>query len=80
MKTQLEHFKTAILSIDEIEDQNYLVQLFELLNETLIIDTIQGTADKENKSYNGIKKSKRYKKTEVAGQTLIIRGVNKLPF
>ena len=80
MKTQLEHFKIAILAIDQIEDQKKLVQLFELLNNCLVIDTIQNTANKEGKSYNGIKKSKKYTKTKVAGQTLIINGVNNLPF
>ena len=58
------------------------VQLIELIMQGLEIDTIQGMANKEGKTYNGIKKSNRYYKLKIGGQTMAIKGLkdDKFPF
>lgn len=74
--------KTLIL-IDQSDftiDQR--VQLIELILHGLEIDTIQGMADSEGKSYNGIKNSRRYPKIKIGRQTMAVKGVTKsnMPF
>ena len=78
----MKHFKTAILAINEIEDEKQLLQLFELLLSKVTIGTTQQIADLEGKSYNGIKNSNRYAKIELAGKRLVVKGVShiNLPF
>ena len=82
MKDTLEQHKQTLLYLDSIENLEYLVQYFELIESKLDIDTIQGIANIEGKSFNGIKKSKRYRKTKVSSQKMAIKGLNenKLPW
>ncbi len=80
MENSLKQFKTAILSISEIDNPLHLVQLFELISSKIDIDTIQGMAKKEGKSYNGIKTSNQYDKIKIGSQTLAIKGVKKDQF
>ena len=82
MKNNIETFKQALLSINEIEDEKLLVQLFELVLSKVTIGTIQQIADLEGKSYNGIKYSNRYAKIEIGDKKLVVVGVSesKLPF
>lgn len=82
MKDTLEQHKQTLLYLDSIENLEYLVQYFELIESKLYIDTIQGIANIEGKSFNGIKKSKRYRKTKVGSQKMAIKGLNenKLPW
>tara|TARA_R110002020_G_scaffold7277_2_gene30755 strand:+ start:2310 stop:2558 length:249 start_codon:yes stop_codon:yes gene_type:complete len=82
MKNDLEPFKKALLSINDIKEESQLVQLFELILSKVTIGTIQQIADLEGKSYNGIKKSERYAKIEINGKKLVVKGVEntKFPF
>tara|TARA_R110002020_G_scaffold239271_3_gene451818 strand:- start:797 stop:1045 length:249 start_codon:yes stop_codon:yes gene_type:complete len=75
MKKSIETFKTALLSVSEIEDEKQLVQLFELVFSKVTILTTQQMADLEGKSYNGIKKSNRYGKINFNGKRLVVKGV-----
>jgi len=52
---------------------NDLVTILELININLDIDTISEMARKENKSPNGIKISKRYKKIKIGKQLFAIK-------
>lgn len=74
--------KTLILINSDEFTIEQRVQLFELIALKIEIDTIQGTADKAGISYNGVKKSKRFKKTMVGSQLMAINGVREdsLPF
>jgi hypothetical protein len=58
------------------------VQLLELMLLNIEIDTLQGMAKSENKSYNGIKKSNCYYKLNIGCQTMAIKGLTNtnLPF
>lgn len=78
----MEHYKNAVLAISEITDSKELVQLFELISQSLTIGTIQEIASLEGKSYNGIKNSDRYHKIVIGGKKLAVKGAsqNKLPF
>jgi hypothetical protein len=78
----MKHYKETTLAISEITDEKHLVQLFELILSKVTIGSIQEIADLENKSYNGIKKSKRYHKVIIGGKKLAVVGVrqNELPF
>ena len=85
MKTPIEIYKQAILSIDSINDINHLVQIFDLILCKLDISSIQEMANKEGKSYNGILNSNRYKKIKIGKKTtLAIKGLrndkDQLPF
>jgi hypothetical protein len=82
MKNNIETFKSTLLAINEIQDKNQLVQLFELIVSKVTIGTIQQIADLEGKSYNGIKNSNKYAKIEINGKILVVKGVDnsKLPF
>ena len=79
----MDYYKQTLILIDSnkfvLEE---MVQLFELLENKLEIDTVSGMARSENKSHNGIKKSNRYYKTKVGGQTMVVKGLgdSKLPF
>lgn len=61
----MNHYISAVKDISKIEDVNCKVQLIELLLCDIDINTIQGMADSEGKSYNGIKKSKKYRKLKI---------------
>ena len=76
------HYIEAVKHIDQIKDPKELVQLFELLLNSVDIGTIQQIADKQGKSYNGIKNSNQYKKVNINGKKLVVVGVknNNLPF
>ena len=76
------NYKNTILYIDNLKDVNKLVQLFELIESKLNIDTISNIAKKEGKSFNGIKNSNQYYKTKVGSQKLAVIGINNfnLPF
>lgn len=77
MKTELEHYKTALVAINEIEDPNKLAQLFEVALSRVTIGSIQEIADIEGKTYQGIRDSKRYKKIKLMGKTKVILGTKK---
>ena len=76
------HYIEAVRHIDQIKDPKELVQLFELILNSVEIGTIQQIADKQGKSYNGIKNSNQYKKVNINGKKLVVVGVenNNLPF
>lgn len=78
----MNHYINAVKAISKIEDVNCKVQLIELLLCDIDINTIQGMADSEGKSYNGIKKSKKYPKLKIGNQTFVIKGAKQtnLPF
>tara|TARA_R110002012_G_scaffold23065_1_gene78766 strand:+ start:203 stop:439 length:237 start_codon:yes stop_codon:yes gene_type:complete len=78
----MKHFKTALLAINEIEEERHLLQLFELVLSKVTVGTTQQIADLEGKSYNGIKNSNRYAKIELGGKILVVKGVSNtnLPF
>jgi|TARA_R110000765_G_scaffold221706_2_gene325652 hypothetical protein len=78
----MKHFKEAVMAISRIEDENQLVQLFELAMSKVTIGTIQQIAELEGKSYNGIKNSNRYLKIVLGNKKLVVKGVsdNNLPF
>lgn len=50
-----------------------MVTILELISIKLNIDTVSEMARKEGKSPNGIKVSKRYKKTKIGKQTLVVK-------
>ena len=77
MKTEIEHYKDALIAIDEIKDPYKLTQLFEVLLSKVTIGSIQEIADLEGKSYQGIRDSKRYKKIKMMGKTKVILGTKK---
>lgn len=72
MKTSNEAYRSVILGIDVLEDKDKLVQIFELLCNKLNPCSIQEMADRESKSYNGILKSKRYKKVNIGKKTVLV--------
>ncbi|MCK5642070.1 hypothetical protein DRO61_04100 [Candidatus Bathyarchaeota archaeon] len=76
-------FKETILAIEN-EDLNIgqLVTILELTAEKLDILTISRMARKEGKSPNGIRKSNCYRKINIGGQKMAIKGLrdNNLPF
>lgn len=78
----MNHYINAVKAISKIEDIDSKVQLFELLLTDIDINTIQGMADSEGKSYNGIKKSNQYRDIKIGKQSFVIKGAkqNKLPF
>ena len=76
-------FKEAILAINNNEFSICeLVTILELTTHKLNIETISEMARKENKSPNGILKSKQYKKILISKQKFAIKGVKEddLPF
>ena len=74
--------KTAITAISEISDLNNLVTILELITNKIEINTISETARLENKSPNGIRNSKRYRKIKIGKQLFAIKNLseNNLPF
>ena len=76
-------FKETILAIEN-EDLNIgqLVTILELTAEKLDILTISRMARKEGKSPNGINTSNCYRKINIGGQKMAIKGLrdNNLPF
>ena len=72
MKTLNKAYRDTILGIDTIDDKKQLVQIFELLCNKLNPCSIQEMADREGKSYNGILKSKRYKKVNIGKKTVLV--------
>ncbi len=77
MKTEIEHYKTALVALNEIQDSNKLAQLFEVALSRVTIGSIQEIADIEGKTYQGIRDSKRYKKIKLMGKTKVILGTKK---
>jgi len=77
MKTEIEHYKTALLALNEIQDPNKLAQLFEVALSRVTIGSIQEIANIEGKTYQGIRDSKRYKKIKLMGKTKVILGTKK---
>jgi len=77
MKTEIEHYRDALIAIDEIKDPDKLAQLFEVTLSRVTIGSIQEIADLEGKSYQGIRDSKRYKKIKMMGKTKVILGTKK---
>ncbi len=77
MKTEIEHYKTALVALNEIQDPNKLAQLFEVALSRVTIGSIQEIADIEGKTYQGIRDSKRYKKIKLMGKTKVILGTKK---
>jgi hypothetical protein len=79
----MEDYTKTLLLIERSEfTLHQRVQLLELMLSNIEIDTLQGMAKSENKSYNGIKKSSRYYKLEIGCQKMVIKGVtnDKLPY
>ena len=64
-----------IKTISKIKEPDLMVQIIELCANNLTIGTIQEIANLENKSYNGIKKSKQYKKIRIGKQIFAVKGV-----
>lgn len=72
MKTSNEAYRDTIIGIDVLDDRDKLVQIFELLCNKLNPCSIQEMADREGKSYNGILKSKGYKKVNIGKKTVLV--------
>lgn len=75
--------KNQILNeISQIDELKSLVAILELTTDKLCIFTISEMARHENKSPNGIRKSKAYLKINIGGQLMAIKGIrnNNLPF
>jgi hypothetical protein len=75
MKTQIKHYRDALMTIEDIDDEQLLVELFELLFDKLNLCSIQEMANKEKKSYNGILKSNNYLKIRRGGIKLVCKGI-----
>ena len=78
----MDKYTQALILINSNEltiDQQ--VQLFEVIVSKIDINTIQGMADSKGISYNGVKKSGRFKKLMVGCQKMAVNGVvdDKLP-
>ena len=71
-----EYAKTLILIDKSNFTVNQLVQIIELASDKLDINTISIMAKNENKSFNGIKNSNRYIKTNIGGQKLAVKGLS----
>lgn len=71
-----------IKAVSKIESLNTLVSIFELVANSINIDTISGMAEKENKTPRGIKTSNQYRKVNIGRATLVVKGLkdNNLPF
>ena len=79
----MDKFTETLIFIDSEEIQkSQLVQIIEVAAHNLDIDTISGMANREGKSFNGIKTSDRYAKIKIGKAILAIKGVKqtKLPF
>ena len=75
--------KNQILKeINEIKDLETLVAILELTTYKTGVKTISEMARHENKSPNGINQSKKYRKLNIGGQKMCIKGLNdiNLPF
>ena len=78
----IDNYAKTLLLIDKSDfNVNQKVQLIELLNGLDVL-TFQKMADKEGKTYNGIKKSNRYPKIIIGGQKMAVKGLinDNLPF
>ena len=53
-----------------------LVQIFELSGYKAGVNTLQGVADQENISYQGVKKSKAIRKFNIGKAKLAVTGVD----
>jgi len=75
--------KTELLTeINQTKDLETLVAILELTAHETGIKTISEMARSENKSPNGINQSKKYRKLNIGGQKMCIKGLNdlNLPF
>ena len=75
--------KNQILKeINEIKDLETLVAILELTAHKTGVKTISEMARYENKSPNGINQSKKYRKLNIGGQKMCIKGLDdtNLPF
>ena len=72
----------VISFLTECEDLNELVTILELSAHKSGVKTVSTMARRENKSPNGIRSSKAYRKIEIGGQTMCIKGLRdtNLPF
>jgi hypothetical protein len=79
MKTTINQ---VISFIAECKDLNQLVTILELAAHNSGIKTVSEMARSENKSPNGIRSSKAYRKIEIGGQLMCIKGLRDtdLPF
>jgi hypothetical protein len=75
MKTQIKHYRDALIAIEDINDKKLLVELFELLFNKLNLCSMQEMAERENKSYNGISKSNSYLKIKKGRVKLVCKGI-----
>jgi len=79
----MDKYKETLFLIDSGNfDQNQLIQIIELSANNLNINTINGMAKQEGKSFNGIKHSNQYYKFNIGNCKLAVKGVrnDKLPF
>ena len=79
----MDDYTKMLILLDQGDfSEKQALQLFELCLSRISIDTIQGMAKSEGKSYNGIKTSNRYKKINIGKQKFAIKGVSEtnLPF
>jgi len=75
--------KTELLKeINKTKDLKTLVAILELSAQKTGVKTISEMARSENKSPNGINQSKKYRKLNIGGQKMCIKGLNdlNLPF
>jgi hypothetical protein len=79
MKTTINQ---VISFIAECKDLNQLVTILELAAHNSGIKTVSEMSRLENKSPNGIRSSKAYRKIEIGGQLMCIKGLRdtNLPF
>ena len=72
----------VIIYISECNELNHLVTILELSAHKAGIKTVSEMARIENKSPNGIRKSKAYRKINLGGQLMSIKGLRDtdLPF
>ena len=71
-----------LIDIDQINDLNKIVAILEVAAYKSGVLTISEMARKEGKSPNGIRNSNQYRKINIGGQLMCIKGVknNNLPF
>ena len=64
--------------ITQCEDINQLVTILELSAHKSGVKTVSEMARSENKSPNGIRSSKVYRKIEIGSQTMCLKGLRAL--
>ena len=75
-------FITIEMTKNQITNISDLVAILELTAHKTGIKTISEMARSENKSPNGINQSKKYRKLNIGGQKMCVKGLNdlNLPF